>query len=73
MTEKIYFSKVEFREYLSYGLKSILLLNLVEGTLAYQVYDKKINKHAPAITGIKTEEFMGHIWETKVGKPDGFV
>ena len=70
MEEKIYFSKVEFREYIGHELYSILLLNLVEGTLAYQVYEKnrKVRK-APAITGIGTEEFMGDTWDYEIRKP----
>lgn len=39
MEEIIYFSKVEFRECIGCGLNSILLVNLVEGTLSYQAYD----------------------------------
>ena len=70
MSEKVYFSKVEFREYIGFGkLKSILLLNLVEGTLAYQVYETEERMHAPAITGVKMEEFRGHTWEVDISKP----
>ena len=68
MNDTVYFSKIEFREYI-YGLHSILLLDLVEGTLAYQVYEQEKRMYAPAITGIETEEFMGHTWETDIRKP----
>ena len=69
MSEKVYFSKIEFREYIGYALNSILLLDLVEGTLAYQVYEAEKRIHAPAITGVETEEFMGHTWESDISKP----
>ena len=69
MNEKVYFSKIEFKEYIGYRLNSILLLNLVEGTLAYQVYEIEKRIHAPAITGVETEEFMGHTWESDIRKP----
>lgn len=68
MDEKLYFSKVEFKEYIGCGLNSILLLNLVEKTLAYQVYETEKQIHAPAIIGVETEEFMGHIWECDIRK-----
>lgn len=69
MSEKVYFSKMEFREYIGFALNSILLLDLVEGTLAYQVYEAEKRIHAPAITGVETEEFMGHTWESDIRKP----
>lgn len=69
MNEKIYFSKIEFREYIGHTLNSILLLNLVERTLAYQIYEKKKQIHAPAITGFETEKFMGYTWESDIRKP----
>lgn len=69
MEEKVFFSKVEFKEYIGYRLNSILLLNLVDGTLAYQVYEAEKRIHAPAITGVETEEFMGHTWESDIRKP----
>lgn len=69
MADDIYFSKIEFREHIGYQLNSILLLNLVEGTLAYQVYEPSKIKKSPAITGIATEEFMGHIWDYEIRKP----
>ena len=53
MSKKVYFSKIEFREYIGYALNSILLLDLVEGTLAYQVYEAEKRIHAPAITGVE--------------------
>lgn len=69
MEERIYFSKVEFREYVGYSLNSILHVNLVEGTLLYQVYGRSKKRKAPAITGIGTEEFMGHTWDYEIRKP----
>lgn len=68
MDEKVYFSKVEFREYVAYDLHSILLINFVEGTLMYQVYKKKLNKQFPVITGIQAEEIGKCIFESKVCK-----
>ena len=69
MADDIYFSKIEFREFIGYQLNSILLLNLVEGTLAYQVYEPSKIKKSPAITGIATEKFMGHTWDYELRKP----
>ena len=69
MSEKVYFSKVEFKEYIGYRLNSILLLNLMDGSLAYQVYKAERKIHAPAIVGIETKEFMGHTWESDIRKP----
>ena len=69
MSQKEYFSKIEFREYIGSKLNSILLLDLVEGTLAYQVYEVEKRIQAPAITGVETEEFMGHTWESDIRKP----
>lgn len=69
MSENIYFSKIEFREYVAYQLHSILLINLVEGTLAYQVYEPIKIRKGPAITGITTEEFMVHTWNYELRKP----
>lgn len=69
MSENVYFSKIEFREYIGYTLNSILLLDLVEGSLAYQVYEAKKQIPVPVITGIKTEEFMGHVLESNIRKP----
>ena len=69
MADDIYFSKIEFREHIGYQLNSILLVNLVEGTLAYQVYEPSMIKKSPAITGIATEEFMGHTWDYEIRKP----
>lgn len=38
----------------------------MEGTLAYQVYEPSMIKKSPAITGIETEEFMGHTWDYEI-------
>lgn len=55
MQEPIYFSKVQFREVIGYGnMYSILLLNLMEGELSYQVYERK--RQMPAITGMAIDE-----------------
>ena len=69
MSDNIYFSKIEFREHIAHQLHSILLLNLAEGTLAYQVYEPSRIRKGPAITGIATEEFMGHTWDYELRKP----
>lgn len=50
MDEPIYFSKIEYRERIGYGkVRSVLLLNLVEGELSYQVY--KWKREMPVIRG----------------------
>ena len=67
--EKIYFSKIEFREDIGFGLHSILLINLIEGTLFYQTYKRKKRVKAPAITGIKTEYITGYKWDHEIKKP----
>lgn len=42
MGQPIYFSKIEYRERIGYGnVRSVLLLNLIEGELSYQVYKWK--------------------------------
>lgn len=69
MDKKVYFTKVEFREYIGYRLNSILVLDLAEGTLVYQVYERSWKKKAPAITGSGTEEFLGHTWDYEIRKP----
>ena len=59
MENPIYFSKVEFREYIGITLKSCLLLNLAEKRLSYQVFRYKTQM--PTIQGIiKFEEWYGN-------------
>lgn len=50
MENPIYFSKVEFQEYIGITRKSCLLLNLVEKELSYQVFERK--QQMPAIEGV---------------------
>lgn len=69
MEEKVFFSKVQFNEYRVDETESALLINLVEGTLAYQVYTHNKNGKAPAITGVMTEQFMGMTLENKIAEP----
>ena len=54
----VYFSKVEYRETIGHGnTHSIILLNIPEKELSYQVFEWK--NQMPAIQGIKTEEWYG--------------
>ena len=60
MSEPIYFSKIEFIETIGYGNPdSIILLNLPEQELSYQVFKWKYQ--SPAIQGIETEEWNGNL------------
>lgn len=55
MQQSIYFSKVEYCERIGYGnIRSILLLNLVEGELSYQVFRWK--NEMPVISGVRNLE-----------------
>lgn len=64
----IYFSKVEYREVTWYGnTSSILLLNIPEQELFYQVFDWK--RQMPAIEGIQTEERNDYIWSNDIAIP----
>ena len=55
MNEPICFSKIEFYESIGYGQRSsIILLNLVQQELSYQVFRCK-HQRATAIEGIKTD------------------
>lgn len=69
MNEPIYFSKIEFRERVERMLNSILLIDLDEGTLAYQAYHQNLRYKAPAITGIEHEEVLGETWNYEMRKP----
>ena len=50
MNNPIYFSKVEFQEYIGITRRSCLLLNLVEKELSYQVFERK--QQMPSIEGV---------------------
>ena len=66
MSEPIYFSKIEFIETIGYGNPdSIILLNLPEQELSYQVFKWKYQ--SPAIQGVETEEWNGklHSYDTR--------
>lgn len=64
----IYFTKVEFREVIGYGnTSSIMLLNIPEQELSYQVFNWK--RQMPALEGVKTEEFYGHEWTERIALP----
>ena len=64
----IYFTKVEYREVIGYGnTSSILLLNIPEKELSYQVFDWK--RQMPAIEGIRTEKIGEHEWIDNYVKP----
>lgn len=64
----IYFSKIEYREVTGYGnTSSILLLNIPERELSYQVFEWK--RKMPAIEGIQTEERKDHIWSNDIAIP----
>lgn len=69
MNEPIYFSKIEFRERIGRRLNSILLIDLDEGALAYQVYHSSLRDKAPAITGIEHEEVLGETLSYETRKP----
>ena len=61
MSKKIYFSKIEYRESIGYGnTSSIMLLNIPEKELSYQVF--KWKKQMPAIEGVKSEQWNNHVW-----------
>ena len=63
MNEPIYFSKIEFCESIGYGkCSSIILLNLVQQELSYQVFRRKYQR-ASAIEGAKTEE---RVWDDEM-------
>ena len=50
MADTVYFSKIEYCEVIGYGnTTSIMLLNIPEQELSYQVYDWK--RQMPAIEG----------------------
>ncbi len=58
MSKPIYFSKIEYTESIGYGRRSsVILLNLVEKELAYQVFEEK--RQMPAIQGGGTKVLLG--------------
>lgn len=68
MADAIYFSKIEYREVIGYGnTSSIMLLNIPERELSYQVYNWK--RRMPAIEGIQTEQCGNHTWTYSITAP----
>ena len=68
MSDAVYFSKIEYREVIGYGnTSSIMLLNIPERELSYQVYDWK--RQMPAIEGIQTEQWGEHTWTDSIAVP----
>ena len=68
MKDTIYFSKIEYREVKEYGnTSSILLLNIPERELSYQVFEWK--RQMPVIEGIGAEERNDYIWSNDIGIP----
>ena len=68
MTEPIYFSKVEYREWAIYNVRSVLLLNLEEGELSYQTY--KWKREMPAVNGIDIlSSPNGKTFDVSFGRP----
>lgn len=64
----VYFSKVEFLEFHSSSQPiSILMLNLIQGELSYQVFDWKVE--LPAITGTAIDVINGISFESTIKKP----
>lgn len=58
MSKPVYFSKIEYVESIGYGRRnSVILLNLVEKELSYQVFEEK--RQMPVIQGIETEIWFG--------------
>lgn len=70
MGRPIYFSKIEYKEYIGYRLNSIMLLNIVEKTLSYQMY--KLKPQMPtkimrnAKTGFKAKVLATELYEQEV-------
>ncbi len=64
MENTIFFSKVEFQEYLGYAHRSSLFLNLVEKELSYQVYAYK--RQMPSIRGVKYEKYGEHEYSNDI-------
>ena len=68
MPDAVYFSKVEYREAIGYvNTSSIMLLNISERELSYQVYDWK--RQMPAIEGVQTEQWGDYTWTGRIAMP----
>lgn len=68
MSEAIYFSKVEFREFLGYAKEEFrLVLDLVNKELSYQEFEQKRNM--PSACGIVTEEWNGRLYNYQISFP----
>ncbi len=64
----VYFTKVEYREVIGHGnTSSILLLNIPEKELSYQVFNWK--RQMPAIEGIRTEKIGEYEWSDSIALP----
>ena len=75
MKKPIYFTKIEFCDSIGYGQRSsIILLNLVQQELSYQVF-RCIYQRASAIEGVKTEEYFwsGNQYSHRFNTPAVFV
>ena len=68
MADTVYFSKIEYCEVIGYGnTTSIMLLNIPEQELSYQVYDWK--RQMPAIEGMQTKEINEYKWTYDIALP----
>ena len=68
MADTVYFSKIEYCEVIGYGhTTSIMLLNIPEQELSYQVYDWK--RQMPAIEGMQTKEINKYTWTYDIAFP----
>lgn len=68
MNDPIYFSKVEYRQVIGYGnTLSIMLLNIPEKELSYQVFNWK--RQMPGMEGVKAQERHGQIWTDDIATP----
>ena len=68
MSDAVYFSKIEYREVIGYGnTSSIMLLNIPEMELSYQVYDWK--RQMPAIEGVQSAQWGEHTWTHSIAIP----
>lgn len=68
MTKPIYFSKIEYCKSIGRdNVSSIMLLNLTEKTLSYQVLDKK--EQMPAIQGVISEVWDDKVYSYTISKP----
>ncbi len=66
--EPVFFTKIEYKEVLGYkNPYSIILLNIPEKQLSYQVLDWK--RQMSAIQGIETEKIGDMEWTSEMNKP----